>query len=131
MAEKMGIKMKLPPIQPRSRLAHEAAHWARSQSRFDDYHAAIFRAFFERGEDIGDIEVLASLATALGLPADSLRAALDKGEFRDSVLSDERDAAEMGLSAVPAFVANRQAALSGVQSVENLERLIHLSSLPQ
>ncbi len=70
--------MKLPPLQPRSRLAHEAAHWARTQGRFDDYHAAIFRAFFERGEDIGDIEVLMPLATDLGLDMESLRAALKK-----------------------------------------------------
>ncbi len=47
MAERMGIPMKLPPVQPRSRLAHEAAQWAREQGRFDDYNAAVFRAFFE------------------------------------------------------------------------------------
>jgi predicted DsbA family dithiol-disulfide isomerase len=62
LAARLGMTMKLPPMQPRSRLAHEAAHWARSQGRFDDYHAEIFRAFFERGEDIGDINVLISLA---------------------------------------------------------------------
>jgi hypothetical protein len=39
-------------MQPRSRLAHQAAHWARGQGRFEDYNAAVFRAFFERGEDI-------------------------------------------------------------------------------
>jgi predicted DsbA family dithiol-disulfide isomerase len=78
LAERLGVKMKLPPLQPRSRLAHEAAHWARTQGRFDDYHAAIFRAFFERGEDIGDIEVLMPLATDLGLDMESLRAALKK-----------------------------------------------------
>jgi predicted DsbA family dithiol-disulfide isomerase len=47
------MTMKLPPVQPRSRLAHEAARWAREQGCFDDYHAAVFRSFFERGEDIG------------------------------------------------------------------------------
>jgi predicted DsbA family dithiol-disulfide isomerase len=54
--------MKLPPVQPRSRLAHEAAHWAREQGRFDDYYAAVFRCFFERGE--GRVEVLTSLAAS-------------------------------------------------------------------
>jgi predicted DsbA family dithiol-disulfide isomerase len=55
LAERLGVTMKLPPLQPRSRIAHEAAHWARSEGRFDDYHAEVFRAFFERGEDIGDV----------------------------------------------------------------------------
>ena len=50
MAERLGMTMKLPPVQPRSRLAHEAAHWAREQGRFDDYHAAVFRAFLKEGK---------------------------------------------------------------------------------
>jgi predicted DsbA family dithiol-disulfide isomerase len=124
LAEKLGVKMVLPPIQPRSRLAHEAAHWARSQGRFDEYHAEIFRAFFERGEDIGDIEVLSSLALELGLDSGSLRQALQSHQFEESVLADEREAAALGIGGVPAFVADRKAALSGVQPIENLRRLI-------
>ena len=54
LAKRLGVTMKLPPFQPRTRLAHQAAHWARTQGRFDDYHSALFRAFFERGENIGD-----------------------------------------------------------------------------
>lgn len=124
LAQTLGMTMKLPPLQPRSRMAHEAAHWARTEGRFDDYHEAIFRAFFERGENIGDIRVLTSLAAGLGLDADSLRAALEKDEFEKSVLHDEQEAARIGVSGVPAFVADRKAAASGVQSVESLQRLI-------
>lgn len=116
--------MTLPPVQPRSRLAHEAAHWARRQGRFDKYHAAIFRAFFERGEDIGDPGALISLAAGLGLDGESLRQALESHEFEKSVLKDEQDAETLGLSGVPAFIANRRAALTGVQPVENLKQLL-------
>jgi predicted DsbA family dithiol-disulfide isomerase len=124
LAERLGVTTRLPPLQPRSRLAHEAAHWARSEGRFDDYHAEVFRAFFERGEDIGDVGVLTSLATGLGLSDASLRLALETHEFAESVFADEREAEALGVSGVPAFVANRMAALSGVQSMENLKRLI-------
>lgn len=92
LAERLGVRVKLPPVQPRSRLAHEAARWARSQGHFDDYNAALFRAFFERGEDIGEREVLTSLATELGLGGESLLHALEHHEFANSVLADERDA---------------------------------------
>jgi 2-hydroxychromene-2-carboxylate isomerase len=53
LSQKMGFNMKLPPVQPRSRMAHEAAHWARAAGCFNDYNLAIFRAFFEKGEDLG------------------------------------------------------------------------------
>jgi predicted DsbA family dithiol-disulfide isomerase len=124
LAEKLGITMKLPPVQPRTRLAHQAAHWARSRGRFEDYHAAVFRAFFERGEDIEQIAVLARLAEDLGLDGDALRGALARGEFEPSVLADERDAQAFGIQGVPAFVADRRAMLSGVQPAENLRRLV-------
>ncbi len=124
LAERMGITMKLPPVQPRTRLAHEAAQWARSRGRFENYQEAIFRAFFELGEDIGEIEVLTSIASELALDSESLRYALEHREFEKSVLEDEREAEALGVSGVPAFVANRKAALSGVQPVENLRQLV-------
>lgn len=126
LAESLGVTMKLPPVQPRTRLAHEAAHWARLLGRFDDFHAEIFRAFFERGEDIGDIDVLASLALELGLDNESLRQALTTREFEKSVLEDERGAARLGVRGVPAFIANRRATLSGVRPVEHLKQLVEL-----
>lgn len=124
LAERLGVTMRLPPVKPRTRLAHEAAHWARAQGRFEDYHDEIFRAFFERGEDIGALDVLIGLALELGLDSHSLRQALISHEFATSVLADEREAARLGVSGVPAFVANRKAALSGVQPVENLRKLM-------
>jgi predicted DsbA family dithiol-disulfide isomerase len=124
LAERLGVTMRFPPVKPRTRLTHEAAHWARAQGRFKDYHDEVFRAFFERGEDIGDVDVLIALAIKLELDSDSLRQALVSREFAASVLADEQEAARLGVSGVPAFVANRKAALSGVQPVENLRKLI-------
>jgi predicted DsbA family dithiol-disulfide isomerase len=124
LAKRLAVTMRFPPVKPRTRLAHEAVHWARAQGRFEDYHNEIFRALFERGEDIGDVEVLIALAHGLGLESDSLRQALTNHEFAASVLADEGEAARLGVSGVPAFVANRKAALSGVQPVENLKQLI-------
>lgn len=124
LARQLGVRVRLPPVQPRTRLAHEAAHWARAAGRFEEMNEAIFRAFFERGEDVGRAEVLASLAAGLGLDAGALGRALDAGEFRQGVLEDEREAEELGVGGVPAFVADRRAALSGVQPVESLRRLV-------
>jgi predicted DsbA family dithiol-disulfide isomerase len=124
LAERLGVTMSFPPVKPRTRVAHQAAHWARTQGRFEDYHDEMFRAFFERGEDIGDVDVLAALALKLECDSDSLRQALDNHEFVASVLTDESEAARLGVSGVPAFIANRKAALSGVQPVENLRKLI-------
>ena len=124
MAEQLGVDIKLPPVQPRSRRAHEAAHWARRHGKFREYNDAVFRAFFQRGEDIGNTDVLTRLASDMGLEGDDLREALDNDLYVQNVLADEREAKKLGLSGVPAFVANRKIALSGVQSLENLQKLV-------
>ena len=124
MAERLGIGMRLPPIQPRSRRAHEAAQWARREGRFEDFNAAVFRAFFERGEDIGDTEALAGLASDLQLDEIGLRSALERREFEGDVLADEREAERLGVTGVPAFIADRRAMLFGVQPVATLQEMI-------
>jgi len=124
LAARLGITMRLPPIQPRSRLAHEAAKWAQGQGRFDDFNAALFRAIFERGEDISDPDVMAQLAASLELDAASLRRSLASREFEPEVLADERDAELDGVTGVPAFVAARRAMLTGVQPAAALHDMI-------
>ena len=128
LAERLGMTMRLPPIQPRSRRAHEAAKWAQTNNQFDAYNAALFRAFFERGEDISDIDVLTALAHDLGLDDSTLRASLESKQFEPSVIADEREAAELGVHAVPAFVFNRRFALTGVQPTAALEQMVSRAS---
>ncbi len=127
LAEQLGVTMRLPPIQPRSRRAHEAAKWAQTQDQFDAYNEALFRAFFERGEDISDIDVLRKLARDLQLDDSSLRTALETKQFEPSVIADEREAADLGVHAVPAFVFNRRYALTGVQPLVALEQMVDRS----
>lgn len=62
--------------------------------------------------------------TILDLETNSLRGALEIREFEPSVLADEQETEIIGLSGVPAFVANRKMALSGVQPLENLKNLV-------
>jgi predicted DsbA family dithiol-disulfide isomerase len=124
LAARMGMPLRLPPVQPRSRLAHEAAKWASSQGRFEEYNLAIFRAFFEHGDDIGQPDVLVRLAADIGLDSQALRASLDNSEFTGQVLKDEDKAQKTGVRAVPAFAANRRILASGVQTAANLQELI-------
>ena len=102
MAKARGMVLRLPPAQPRSRLAHEAAAFAREEGRFESMNHALFRAFFEHGEDIGQLPVLEDLAASAGLERRGLSAALQSGKYREQVLKDQETAHQLGLSGVPA-----------------------------
>ena len=107
LAEQRGMRLKLPPVQPRSRLALEAAAFASAQGRFAAVHEALFRGFFEQGRDIGDIEVLCAIGQEAGLDPKALRQALQEGRHTAEVLEDERLARALGVSGVPILFLRR------------------------
>ncbi|HER62707.1 MAG TPA: DsbA family oxidoreductase [Desulfobacteraceae bacterium] len=129
LARKMNMPLQLPPVQPRSRLAHEAAKWAGSHGRFNEFNLALFRAFFESGSDIGKKEVLAGLAVDLGLDPVDLSTALDGNVFTREVIADEDEAHRIGVNAVPAFAMGGRVLAAGVQSVDRLQSLIVLTRI--
>ena len=104
MAEERGMVLRLPPVQPRSRKAFEAAEFARFKGRFDPMHRALFQAFFEDGRDLADRDVLLDIARAVGLGERELSEALESGRFAPKVVSDQRLAREIGITGVPALL---------------------------
>ncbi|TFW33440.1 DsbA family oxidoreductase [Massilia horti] len=109
LAENRGMKLKLPPVQPRSRKAQEAAAFAETHGRFNAMHEALFRAFFEHGRDIGDIEVLCAVAAEIDeLDPFDLRQALEENRYTAEVLDDEQLARALGINGVPIMVLRAQ-----------------------
>ncbi|MBA2744197.1 MAG: DsbA family oxidoreductase, partial [Chthoniobacterales bacterium] len=111
MAEQREMTLRLPPVQPRSRLALEAAEFAREQGTFNEMNRAIFRAFFETGKGIGDREMLLGIARDVGIDGDGLLLALERGEYHQPVIADEQLAHQLGLSGVPAMLLRREGEL--------------------
>lgn len=131
MAARRGITLRLPPVQPRSRQALEAAEFAREQGRFEQMHHALFRAFFEEGRDLADVEILVDVGEMVGLDTAELRTALQEGRYTEVVLEDERLAQEIGISGVPAMLVGPSGApleeaeiISGAQPYEMVEAAV-------
>lgn len=108
MAAERGMTLRLPRLQPRSRLAHEASAWARTQEALWPgaevaMRTALFRGFFEESLDLADPEALVQVAQTLELDGKALRQALAQGEFRQQVLAEQQTARELGIGGVPAL----------------------------
>ncbi len=76
LAEASSIPMRMPEVVANSHLALEAAEFARARGGFDAMHAALFRAYFDEGRDIGDGDVLCEIARGCGVDDQGLRQAL-------------------------------------------------------
>jgi predicted DsbA family dithiol-disulfide isomerase len=131
MAKERGLSLSLPPVQPRSRKAHEAAEFAREGGLLDEMSRALFRAFFEEGRDLGDLEVLLDVGESVGLDRSDLREALEKDRYTQKVVEDEHLAQQVGITGVPALVitGGRHAyLLSGAQPIETVREVIARAS---
>jgi predicted DsbA family dithiol-disulfide isomerase len=131
MARERGMTLRLPPVQPRSRKAMEAAEFARAAGCFERMNEALFRAFFEQGQDIASIDVLVEIGSAVGLDTIALRQALEQGLYTEPVLQDQRDAQSLGISGVPMMVVRRNGqalhegqGLSGAQPYEAVAAVV-------
>ena len=101
LAAERNVKMKLPPLAPRSRLAFETAFFSRTAGRFDATHRALFRAYFEEGRDIGNVDVLLDIANECGVDSTALAASLAGQRFKTAIEDDEAMAGRLGVTGLP------------------------------
>ncbi len=126
-AEGLQFRFDLLRRIPSSLDAHRLLRWASRQGPADGLVAAIFRAHFTDGQDIGQPAVLAALAGAEGLDgAAALRFLLGQGES-DWVHLENLRAHRLGINGVPCFVVDGQHAIAGAQEANVLERLIEVA----
>jgi predicted DsbA family dithiol-disulfide isomerase len=107
LATERDLLLRLPPVQPRSRKAHETAFFARDAGLFDPVQRAIFKAFFEDGLDIGDPDILIDIASACGADPGMLEEALMEDTYAAAVEEDQAFAAKLGVTSVPFVVLSR------------------------
>lgn len=87
---------------------------------------ALFRRYFEQGEDIGDGDVLAAAGEDAGLDKATVRRFLAGDEGVEEVRRESADASRKGVSGVPCFVFESRYAVSGAQEPAVFERVFDL-----
>ncbi|MGH9767474.1 MAG: DsbA family oxidoreductase, partial [Blastocatellia bacterium] len=126
MAARLGVEINRPSHAPMTRLAHEAAAWARSQDHFEAFHKHLFHAYFVEDKDIGELAVLKEIAWRAGLNSSELEQALNERRMAEDVDEDLLIAETYGVTVVPAFVIGGYL-LQGVQEESTLVRAIELA----
>ena len=118
----LGIAMSTPRFIPHTRKAHELTALARENH--EDCHRsvveALFRAHFERGVDIGRIDRLVDVASAVGLDRSEVKAALDVDRLTAAVESDRAMGEERGIVGVPTLERSGER-LEGLRSPGEIE----------
>ena len=123
VAKELGLPLGDRKMTFNSRLAQELAKWAESQGKGDEFHEAVFRAYFVEGRNIGKEDELAALAKSVGLSEQEAKKVLQLRAYMKAVDSDWSQARSMGISAVPTFVLDHETVV-GAQPYEVLEEFL-------
>lgn len=126
LAARLGVEIALPGVspQPYTRMAFEGLEFAKEHGMGKEYNSGVMRAFFQRSEDIGNLDVLAHVASNAGLDAEAFKKALEERTYAERVGELLRHAnQEVQVQGVPLFLIG-EVRLSGVQSQRALEAAI-------
>jgi predicted DsbA family dithiol-disulfide isomerase len=126
LSQQLGVPMKLPPVIPRTRLAHEAVAFARRQGKGEELAGALFRAYWQEERDIGQIDVLCDVGRSVGLDPGALRECLEQRTLKDEVEAELQLAQRYQITAVPTFIVGNRFMLRGLVSEEQLMRAIQM-----
>lgn len=119
-AEAAGLNINFEAIKrtPNTLDAHRLIHWAGIEGDQTSVAQALFRAYFDEGRDIGDVDVLADLADAAGMDAAVVRKLLQSTADREEIMTRDKQFREMGVTGVPTFIVAGQHAVPGCQPAE-------------
>ena len=100
--------------------AHRLLHWARESGKQTDLKLALFNAYFTRGENVSDTDVLLEAVEAAGLDRDAAAEVLATDSHGDAVRAMEARWQELGITGVPAMILAEKGLVMGAQEPERL-----------
>ncbi len=123
---KEGIEFDFAAIRraPNTLDSHRLIRWAALTGAQDEVVERLFAAYFENGEDIGDIRVLADIADVSGMDGAQVADMLESDQDLALVEREDQLAREMGVTGVPAMIFANKVAVSGAREPEVLTMVI-------
>ena len=114
---------------PNSRKSLALAELARERGVFEPLHPRLFDAYWARGRDIGDEQVLVEEGAAVGLTEGDVVEVLRDGRYLDRIGQYTQAALQLGAGGVPAWLIDERLLVPGAQPhdvfARVLERLGH------
>ncbi len=98
---------------PNTVAAHRVIRLAESAGVQDAVVEALFRGYFQEGQDVGDAATLVAIGAGAGLDGAAVAAMLGTEDGRAEVLAEDMAARRGGLDGVPSFLMDRHMLFSG------------------
>ena len=124
-----GINFALDRIKrtPNSANSHRLVRLAHLVGRQNETVEVLFAAYFERGADIGNTEVLIRLAEEAGIERHMAQAHLASENDLNAVYTENARMHRLGITGVPCYIFNETRAIAGAQEPDILARMLDMA----
>lgn len=98
--------------------AHRIFQYAKTLGKGNEFFEHFYEAYFTKGQNLGEAEVIVKLAKEVGLDEEAVRTILASDDYQEAFYGDIQQAQMVGVQGVPFFVLADKYAVSGAQPVE-------------
>lgn len=130
VASRLGLPFGKRERIYNSRLAQELGKWAEKKGHGENFHRALFKAYFVDAVNIAEVETLEAIGAQIGLDGTEIREIIATRAYRNEVDEDWQRARMLGISAVPTFVL-KDTTLVGAQPYKDLSQFLEYHQIPQ
>lgn len=120
---------KLGPL-PSTSEAHRLVQLAMNEGNHANVAAEIFRAYFERGADIGDVQVLARIGAEAGVSDKTLQAFRETRAGDNALVGSEERLRGFGVRTVPNLLFGGRVLVPGTVNVETYVHALDQALFP-
>jgi predicted DsbA family dithiol-disulfide isomerase len=121
--KEFGIVFGNRTLLSNSRLALEAAEYARDMGKYESFHEHMLHAYFTETLDIGSLKVISSIAAKCDLDVTDMMNALSDGRYRPCLTQARKEGEMINLTGVPTFIVNGKHQIVGAQPVEVFQEI--------
>lgn len=122
--ERNGLVWNPSETVPNTRDALRVTELARDRGLHGAFHDRLMEAYWERGENIGDHDLLRAHAGAVGLDRDEVDRVLAADDYLERVQASTAQAISIGVNGIPAFLLDNRLLVLGAQPREVFERAL-------
>lgn len=125
MSNKYGVKFSGVDLISNTHLALLASEYAKEKGKFHEFHDKLFYSYFTQGKNIGDVELLKSIAESIGLNKDEMMKRLEDGSYENNLAEAKKSATHYEVNSTPTFIINDKYAIVGAQSIESFKNVLN------
>lgn len=123
MAKELDLMLKPPPKVSNSKLALLLCEYVKENEKFSEYHNEVFKAYWQDGKDIGNLNVLLDIIEKLGLDPKDARDFLENEKASEKMAEFSLEARAFGIDGVPTFIIGR-IIIEGAQPYEVIKEAV-------